>query len=302
MSRHPGPAGPPVVLVVAKAPAPGTVKTRLCPPATPRQAAEIAAAALLDTMAAVTAVPAATPALALAGDLSVAVRPGRLRRAVRGWTVLTQHGDTLAERLVHAHAEIADRFPGRPVLQIGMDTPQVSARALERALARLADGCDAVLGPARDGGWWALGLADPRQAGVLTGVPTSRPDTGLRTWRALRGRGLRVGRLPVLRDVDSMGDAVVVAGRVPGSRFAAAVSAVVPGVLVMAPVVVGGGSVCLACGWGVGRRARRGPSGLMSTPGTPAHPRRDHPGRGQRMPKKGRDPGGTGSRPFRLLS
>jgi glycosyltransferase A (GT-A) superfamily protein (DUF2064 family) len=226
MVDHPGAAVRPVVLVVAKAPVPGTVKTRLCPPATLRQAAEIAAAALLDTLDAVAGVPAATAALALAGNLASAVRPGRIRRALRGWTVFAQRGATFADRLANAHAEITVRFPGCPVLQIGMDTPQVTAGLLGQALDRLAGGGDALVGPATDGGWWALGLVDPRQAGALVGVPTSRPDTGSRTRRALRERGLRVRRLPALRDVDTMRDAVSVAATVPGSRFAAAVAAV----------------------------------------------------------------------------
>ena len=213
----------PVLLVIAKAPVPGSAKTRLCPPATPAQAAEIAACALLDTLDTVAATPAVTPVIALAGDLSGATRGDQIRRALPGWTVLDQRGSTFAERLGTAHADVADRFPGRPVLQVGMDTPQLHWSLLDAAARRLDNGAQALLGAALDGGWWALGLRDPTDAWVLRAVPTSRPDTGARTRRALRGRGLRVGTLPTMSDVDTMADAVTVAATVPCGRFAAAV-------------------------------------------------------------------------------
>ncbi|HEX2300971.1 MAG TPA: DUF2064 domain-containing protein, partial [Pseudonocardiaceae bacterium] len=113
------------------------------------------------------------------------------------------------------------------VLQIGMDTPQVSASLLGECVGALRrDGLDAVLGPATDGGWWALGLVDPRHGAVLRQVPMSRPDTGAATLAALRGAGLRVGLVPELTDVDRMTEARLVAAQLPGSEFAKAVEAV----------------------------------------------------------------------------
>jgi glycosyltransferase A (GT-A) superfamily protein (DUF2064 family) len=81
-----------------------------------------------------------------------------------------------------------------------------------------------VLGPATDGGWWVLGLRDPRAAALVADVPTSRDDTGARTLHALRAGGLRVGLLPELTDVDTAADAVAVAAVAPAGRFAAAVA------------------------------------------------------------------------------
>ncbi len=213
-----------VLLVVAKAPVPGAVKTRLCPPATPAQAARIAAAALHDTLDAVAATPGIIPALALAGRFADAQDDAALAAAVAGWPVLPQRGDGFAARLAHAHADVAAAYPGRPVLQIGMDTPQLTAARLAAAVRRLA-ATDAVLGPAADGGWWALGLRDPRHAAALRAVPMSTPDTGRHTWTSLAGRGLRVGALPVLRDVDGWADALAVAGLAPDGRFAREVAA-----------------------------------------------------------------------------
>ncbi|MCI4066379.1 DUF2064 domain-containing protein [Micromonospora sp. R77] len=81
---------------------------------------------------------------------------------------------------------------------------------LADAVRRLAD-ADAVLGRAADGGWWALGLRDPRRAAVLRTVPMSTADTGRLTWAALTVGGVRVAPLPVLRDVDGWADALAVA-------------------------------------------------------------------------------------------
>jgi uncharacterized protein len=214
-----------ILLVVAKAPVAGLAKTRLCPPATPHQAAAVAAAALLDTLAAVRATPATVPVLAFAGRLADAERAAEIHAALAGWAMLGQHGDGFGERLTQAHLDAAKLLPGQPVLQIGMDTPQVTPRLLGASLRRLAV-ADAVLGPADDGGWWALGLRDPRHAAVLRDVPMSTPDTGRLTRLALAAQGLRVADLPTLSDVDTWDTATAVAGELPGSRFAAAVDEV----------------------------------------------------------------------------
>ncbi|BFU45512.1 DUF2064 domain-containing protein [Krasilnikovia sp. MM14-A1004] len=223
MSATPA-AARPQVLVLAKAPVPGRVKTRLCPPCTPAQAARIAAAALSDTLGAVTSVAASR---VLVVDGGYAVPPG--------WTTVAQRGGPLGDRLVGAFADT--RAPGVPAVLIGMDTPQLTARLIGAALAPLGvpGGPDAVLGPAADGGWWALGLREPAHAEVLHTVPTSTPDTGRRTLAALRRRGLRVHLLPRLRDVDTAVDARAVAALCPpGSRFATAVAADVPALMAAA--------------------------------------------------------------------
>lgn len=213
------------LLVVAKAPVPGFAKTRLTPPATPEQAAAVAAASLLDTLAAVADTPGARAVVAMTGVLGDAARAGELRAALSGVAVLPQRGDGFGARLANAHADAARVCPGLPVLQIGMDTPQVSGDLLGRTAA-LLDGSDAVLGPAEDGGWWALGLRDPGAADVLRTVPLSRPDTGARTLEALSAKGNPVAIGDTLSDVDIWLDACRVAELVPGGRFATAVRAI----------------------------------------------------------------------------
>jgi uncharacterized protein len=204
------------LLVVAKTPEPGRVKTRLCPPCTPEQAARVAAAALADTVDAVTATPAEHRTLVVEGP----------HPAPPGWQRIPQRGAGLAARLAHAFADT--RRAGMPSLLVGMDTPQVSGGWLARA-GNLLRTADAVLGLAEDGGWWALGLAEPRHAAVLREITTSLPTTGARTLAALRRRGLRVAALPVLRDVDTAADAHAVAALCrAGSRFPAVVRRDVP--------------------------------------------------------------------------
>jgi rSAM/selenodomain-associated transferase 1 len=202
------------LLVLAKAPVPGRVKTRLCPPCTPVQAARIAAAALADTLDAATGTAART-VLALDGRMT----------APPGVAVVRQRGGTLGSRIAAAFADVTGGGRG-PVLQIGMDTPQVTPDLLDAGLSMLDHDVDAVLGPAVDGGWWALGLRDPAHARLLAGVPMSTPDTGRLTVEALCGTGLRVGTLPMLRDVDTWADAVAVAALAPHGRLAATVTGV----------------------------------------------------------------------------
>jgi glycosyltransferase A (GT-A) superfamily protein (DUF2064 family) len=214
------------LIVLAKAPVPGRVKTRLCPPATPRQAAGLAAAALLDTLDTVLGMAGVQVVVALSGELGEAVRGAELKEALSGSIVLAQRGESLGARIAAAHLDTAALLPGLATVQVGMDTPQAGPELYAVALAALtgAGGPDALLGPATDGGWWALGLRDPRRAVLLADVPTSRADTGERTLHALRGGGLRVEPLPELTDVDTAADAEAVAQRIPGSRFAAAVA------------------------------------------------------------------------------
>jgi glycosyltransferase A (GT-A) superfamily protein (DUF2064 family) len=207
----------PRVLVVAKAPIAGRVKTRLGADIGMSQAAELAAAALLDTVRACNAgFRPGDCLMALSGDLDDAVRGDEIRRAADGWRLARQRGSTFAERLVNAHVDVP---PGGPVIQVGMDTPQVTADLLHDVAAALA-GHDAVLGPADDGGWWVLALRAPGAATALHDVPMSTPTTYDDTRGALAAAGLGVAATAPLRDVDTMADADAVAEQAPGGEFA----------------------------------------------------------------------------------
>lgn len=211
------PGAPPLagIIVMAKEPVAGKVKTRLCPPCTPEEAAALATALLGDTLAAVAATPAAWRTVALDGDPGDWLPPG--------FGLVVQRGNGLDERLAAAFADA-----GAPAVVIAADTPQVTPQLLGLALSTLSEpGIDAVIGPTDDAGYWALGLrcADPR---AVVGVPMSDALTLTSQQRRLADLGLRVAELPTLRDVDTMADARAVAGDIPNSRLALALAAIEP--------------------------------------------------------------------------
>ncbi|KDN76864.1 DUF2064 domain-containing protein [Streptomyces olindensis] len=193
----------PTLLIIAKEPRPGRVKTRLTPPFTPKEAAELAEAALADTLRAVAATPASRHVLCLDGTPGPWLPPG--------FDVVRQCAGGLDERLADAFAHCDG-----PALLIGMDTPQVTPELLT---VDFSD-CDAHFGPAEDGGYWALGLARPDPT-LLRGVPMSTSMTGAVQRNRLVSAGLRVRDLPRLRDVDTAADAHAVAALAPHGTFAA---------------------------------------------------------------------------------
>lgn len=198
------------VLVIAKEPRPGHVKTRLVPPLRPDQAADVAAAALWDTLRAVARVPARELVLAFDGDSSA--------WAPEGWRSVPQPGGGLDERLVAAFAAVRPE----PAVLVGMDTPQLCAHQLAAFDPRRYDAC---LGAASDGGYWAIGFRDPAMArDAITGVPMSTPETGAIQLERLRALGLRVQILDELTDVDTIETAREVARLATGSAFTAALA------------------------------------------------------------------------------
>ncbi|MGE2714303.1 TIGR04282 family arsenosugar biosynthesis glycosyltransferase [Mycolicibacterium litorale] len=216
---------PVTALVVAKAPVPGEAKTRLAATIGFEMAAVIAAAALLDTLDAVLATPVSARVVALTGDLDGVHSPEVLRAKLTEFTVVDQRGDSFAERLANAHADAAVAVGDRPIVQIGMDTPQVTADLLSRCAQTLL-GADAVLGPAHDGGWWLLGVQTAAMADCLRDVPMSRDDTGELTRIALQDRGINVVMVDELADVDTAADVEAVRRSCPpGGRFVFATAA-----------------------------------------------------------------------------
>jgi rSAM/selenodomain-associated transferase 1 len=200
----------PALLVIAKAPVEGRVKTRLTPPCTPAQAAQLAAAALADTLAAA--------ALARRPARRVLVLDGEPDGWVPdGFVVVPQRGEGLAERLAAAFEDA-----GGPAFLIGMDTPQVTPELLDAGLAALARN-DAAFGAALDGGYWGIGLRRP-DPDAFRDVPMSEPTTGAVQRARLAELDLRTAELPPLRDVDTIADARAVAAEAPDSRFAAALA------------------------------------------------------------------------------
>ncbi|HEX6311569.1 MAG TPA: TIGR04282 family arsenosugar biosynthesis glycosyltransferase [Acidimicrobiia bacterium] len=200
--------------VIAKAPRPGSSKTRLCPPCTPDEAAGVAQAALEDTLSVMATAPVAgSRAAVLEGE------PGSW--LPDDFAVVPQGAGDLGDRLAGAFAALDG-----PAVVIAMDTPQVTGELLGSAVEALGrPGTDAVLGLTDDGGYWAIGLRRPDRR-VFEGVPMSSPDTGAAQLERLHDLGLATALLPRLRDVDTFADAIAVAAEAPRSRFATAVERV----------------------------------------------------------------------------
>jgi uncharacterized protein len=205
---------PSALVVIAKEPLPGRVKTRLTPPLAPEQAAAVARAAIEDTLAALRAVGRdVRRVLVLDGE------PGPW--VPDGFEVLPQRGDGLAERLAAAFEDV-----GGPAFLVGMDTPQVTPALLEAGLDAVLSG-GAALGAALDGGYWGIGLHEP-DARVFEGVPMSARNTGAVQQERLAILGLRTRILPPLRDVDTIEDARAVAREAPGGRLAGVLAEIEP--------------------------------------------------------------------------
>ncbi|WP_375500166.1 DUF2064 domain-containing protein [uncultured Jatrophihabitans sp.] len=202
------------LIVLAKEPLPGFAKTRLTPPLTPTEAASIAAACLQDTLDAVSRTAARRHLLAFAGDAA--------GWAPTGWDVVQQPAGSLDERISAAF----DAAGVGSALLVGMDTPQLQPHhLLHFAPAR----CEAALGLAPDGGYWALGLRDARRAReVVLGVPMSTPSTGAHQYARLQAAGIDVTLLEPLADVDTVDDLSTVLAGSPLGRFRQVVTALQP--------------------------------------------------------------------------
>lgn len=200
------------VLVLAKAPRPGQVKTRLCPPLSHASAAAVARAALMDTLDSVVAAAPSRATVVLDGEVGSWLRSGV--------HVLPQRSGSLGDRLEGAIEDAFAAFPA-PILLVGMDTPQLAPDHLTTAAETLLMGdTETILGRADDGGFWIIGIRRP-VAGMCRGVPMSTEATGRYQLARLSALGLRCREVNSLRDVDVLEDAVAVAAAAPQSRFAA---------------------------------------------------------------------------------
>jgi uncharacterized protein len=192
------------VVVIAKQPVPGRVKTRLIGDFSPAQAAELAAAALLDTFDLLDQIPCQHRVLLFDGDSGAWAR--------RGWQVMAQSGGSLDQRLSCGFDNLGDG----PALLLGMDTPH----ALPPQLCFDPDTYDCCLGLAADGGFWAIGFREPNRArSAIHGVPMSVAGTGAMQHQRLREQGMSIQLLDQLRDIDTPADARSVALSHPRTRF-----------------------------------------------------------------------------------
>lgn len=194
------------LIMLAKECVPGRAKTRLHPPLSLVEAAEVAAACISMSAEAVDRFDWTRRVLCFDGK--------ELPGSFPGWEVHPQADGGLDERI----AAVLDICRG-PTVLIGMDSPHLDPGLLEMLSGQWPDDIDAWFGPAVDGGFWLLGLREP-DGDLVRGVPMSREDTGTRQLQRLTSAGLRTAPLPAVRDIDTIDDLRAAAATLPGSRLA----------------------------------------------------------------------------------
>ncbi len=187
--------------IMAKAPRVGAVKTRLCPPLRPPEAAELARCFLLDAVERVRSVAGAQPIVAYAPVEA----QGQFEEAAPGFTLIPQRGGDLGERQLDLIGEILG-LGLQAALVIGTDSPTLPRECLDEAVSLvMAPDVDVVLGPTEDGGYYLIGLRAPCPA-LFEDMPWSTPVVLSRTLERAQRLGLRVACLPTWFDVDTGAD------------------------------------------------------------------------------------------------
>jgi rSAM/selenodomain-associated transferase 1 len=187
---------------MAKAPVPGAVKTRLVPPLTEEQAAELYQALLLDQLEHLSALDDAELYVAFTPDEAAGLIESL---APAGFHCFPQHGDDLGARMHEVFAELRRRGHRNSVI-IGSDLPPVPLDTFHQAFAQLsADGKRVVLGPSRDGGYYLVGMNQPIP-GIFAGMTWSHDRVLVQTTEKLADMGIAFGLLPAWFDIDTIAD------------------------------------------------------------------------------------------------
>src|SRR5262245_21993360 len=200
-TRSPRASSPVAVAIMAKAPLAGQVKTRLCPPLSPDEAAGLYRCFLLDKIEQVRALAQATPVVAYAppdhGATFSALAPDL--------SLLPQQGPDLGVRLDGVLRRLLESGHGGAVA-IDSDTPTLPVTLLQRAVDAFANpAIDGVVGPTEDGGYYLIGVREPRPE-LFVEMPWSTPDVLAETKQRASRRGLRLILLPPWYDVDTPDD------------------------------------------------------------------------------------------------
>lgn len=194
------------LVIFAKAPIPGQVKTRLCPPLTHDEAATLQGSFVLDTLE---RTKAAVIKLKLPFDRYLACAPSstlvffKILEERQGVTLLDQEGEDLGSRMHHAFDTLFERGY-QHVLIVGTDVPALPIGYYQQALGQL-EKHDLVLGPALDGGYYMIGLNKPTPT-LFENMPWSTDRVLALTREKATSLGLRTALLPEWRDIDRLDD------------------------------------------------------------------------------------------------
>ena len=203
----PSPKPQPAALAIfAKAPVPGQVKTRLCPPLTPDEAATLHGSFVIDILE---RTKAAVAKLKLPLDRYLACAPAstlvffQIMEERQSVKLIDQVGDDLGARMQQAFTTLFGKGYQR-VFIVGTDVPSLPLDHYKQALA-LLETHDVVLGPALDGGYYLIGLTQPRPE-LFTDIAWSTDRVLATTQEKAAGLGLKTALLPPWRDVDTIED------------------------------------------------------------------------------------------------
>ena len=185
-----------VLLVVAKEPIPGRVKTRLGHLFSPAAAAEFYRSLLLDTSRLMQQAPDVTCGIVFT---PAEARPYFEELAPPGFILLPQRGPDLGERLLHAFEDLFALGYGQIVI-MNSDSPTLPAAYLEDAFRQL-EVSDVVFGPSVDGGYYLVG-AGAAHPTLFRGVQMSTSTVLAETQTRAEAAGLSVSLLPAWFDVD----------------------------------------------------------------------------------------------------
>jgi rSAM/selenodomain-associated transferase 1 len=184
--------------VMAKAPRPGTVKTRLCPPLRAVEAADLARCFLLDAVERAASVVGVRPIVAYA---PVEARV-EFEALTPGFALIAQRGGDLGERQGGLVEDILT-LGHEAALLIGTDSPTLPPETLDEAVSLvMASDVDVVVGPTEDGGYYLIGLRAPCPT-LFEGMPWSTSAVLSLTLDRAQRLGLRAVCLPTWYDVDT---------------------------------------------------------------------------------------------------
>lgn len=220
----------PALAVMARAPLPGQVKTRLLPHLSPGQCAELYLAFLRDVIDLAVSVPPFTPFLAFTPEKEEAFFRGLVlrsdlsdsRRAESEIELAPQAGGGLGGRMQALMSQLECREYS-PVVIVGSDIPALQPRTLLRSLECLQS-TDLCLGPCPDGGYYLVG-ARHSCAALFRGIPWSTPRVLPATLERAKSAGISVSLLEECADVDTFDDLgrlradMELLRRTPGARI-----------------------------------------------------------------------------------
>ncbi|MBI3327294.1 MAG: TIGR04282 family arsenosugar biosynthesis glycosyltransferase [Nitrospinae bacterium] len=209
------------VAIMAKAPRPGQVKTRLCPPLSYAEAAELYRCFLLDKIAQVHGLKRATPVISYGPDEENAfdgVKAFFEDIAPSSFALIPQFGDDLGARLLSTFTQLFSQGY-RQVMAIDSDTPTLPIAYLERGLDLIAQPeTDVVLGPTEDGGYYLIGLRRPYRE-LFEDMPWSTSRVLPETLRRSAEQGLNVAGLEPWYDIDNPHDLKRLQASLQGSEM-----------------------------------------------------------------------------------